>query len=99
MVKIQKTLADALNEVIQETAEQIKPTPLKSENSTEVDEKLRAEASPSRENKKHLGGYVDLATWQQWNILRIEQDGRTTQAMLEEAINDLFIKYEKSSIA
>ena len=99
MAKTQKTLADALNEAIQETTEQIRSAPLKSVNNTDADEKPRAEGALGRVNKKHLGGYVDLATWQQWNILRIELDGRTTQAMLEEAINDLFIKYGKSSIA
>jgi len=99
MAKAQKTLADALNEVMEQNIEQVEQTPLKSVNNTGVDEKSKAEGSPGRANKKHLGGYVDLATWQQWNILRIEQDGRTTQAMLEEAINDLFLKYGKSSIA
>jgi len=99
MAKAQKTLADALNEAMQENVEQKKPTPLKTVNNTSVDEKPNAEVFLGRVNKKHLGGYVDLATWQQWNIIRIEQDGSTTQAMLEEAINDLFIKYGKSSIA
>ena len=99
MAKTQKTLADALNEAMQENVEQIKTTPLKSVNNTDVDEKSKTDASPGRVNKKHLGGYVDLTTWQQWNILRIELDGRTTQDMLEEAINDLFVKYGRSSIA
>ena len=99
MAKTQKTLADALNEAMQENIEQVKTTLIEGANNTSVDEKPKTDASPSRVNKKHLGGYVDLATWQQWNILRIELDGRTTQDMLEEAINDLFVKYGKSSIA
>ena len=99
MAKAQKTLADALNEAIEQDTKPIKPQIVKPAINQDTDKSPITEALPSRTGKKHLGGYVDLTTWQQWNILRIELDGRTTQAMLEEAINDLFIKYGKSSIA
>ena len=99
MTKPQKTLADALNEVIEQDIKQIKPELIKPIKNQDTDELSKSEVTTTRTGKKHLGGYIDLATWQQWNILRIEQDGCTTQAMLEEAINDLFIKYGKSSIA
>ena len=99
MAKAQKTLADALNEAMEQDIKQIKPELVKPVQNQDVDKLPSTGGVLGRTDKKHLGGYVDFATWQQWNILRIELDGRTTQNLLEEAINDLFIKYGKSSIA
>ena len=94
MAKQQKTLAEAMAEEMQQDGivqpKPVKPVAVKA---------LETDPVPSRTGKKHIGGYFDMTAWKQWNILRIELEGRTTQDMLEEAVNDLFLKYDKSSIA
>ncbi|MCH9806710.1 MAG: hypothetical protein K0U74_03170 [Alphaproteobacteria bacterium] len=54
--------------------------------------------APSRKGKKVISGYFDPAASRQLRMLAIEQD-TTVQALLEEALNDLFKKHGRSSVA
>src|ERR1019366_5327174 len=53
---------------------------------------------PSRANKKALIGYFDPAVSKQLKQIGLDRD-LTVQALLGEAINDLFQKYKKPAIA
>ncbi len=53
---------------------------------------------PSRQGKKVISGHFEPLAAQQLKFLGVEQE-RSVQSLLEEAINDLFRKYDKSSIA
>ena len=53
---------------------------------------------PSREGKSNVTGYFDPAVKRQLRILAAEQD-TTIQALLGEALNDLFAKRGKPEIA
>ena len=54
--------------------------------------------APSRRGKKVVSGYFDTEVSKQLKILCVEQD-TSLQALLTEALNDLFIKHGKSPIA
>ena len=54
--------------------------------------------APSRRGKRNVSAYVDAAAAKQLRILAASHD-TTTQALLEEALNDLFRKYDRSAIA
>jgi hypothetical protein len=45
-----------------------------------------------------LGFHVSEAAQRQFKVLAAEQ-GKTVQALLQEAVNDLFRKYDKGAIA
>jgi hypothetical protein len=53
---------------------------------------------PSRVGKKTVAAHFDPAVSKQLKLLGIERDS-STQALLKEAINDLFTKYGKPPIA
>jgi len=57
-----------------------------------------AAIAPSRQGKKVISGYFDPAASRQLKILAIERDA-TVQALLEEALNDLFKKHGRSAAA
>jgi hypothetical protein len=54
--------------------------------------------APSRRGKKVVSGYFDAEVSKQLKLLCVEND-TSLQALLTEAINDLFIKHGKSPIA
>jgi hypothetical protein len=54
--------------------------------------------APSRRGKKVVSGYFDTEVSKQLKLLCIEND-TNLQALLTEALNDLFIKHGKSPIA
>ncbi len=54
--------------------------------------------TPAREGKKMIGGYFDPAASKQLRKLALERDS-DVQAMLGEALNDLFEKHGLSRIA
>ena len=54
--------------------------------------------SASRRGQKVLSGHFDPAVSRQFKHLALERD-TTVQAQLAEAINDLFIKYQRNPIA
>ncbi|WP_341532335.1 ribbon-helix-helix domain-containing protein (plasmid) [Nostoc sp. UHCC 0302] len=53
---------------------------------------------PSRQGKKAITGFFDPAVSRQLKQLALEQDS-TVQALLAEALNELFEKYGKKPIA
>ena len=53
---------------------------------------------PSRQGKKAITGYFNPEVAKQLKAMAVAQD-TTTQALLEEALNDLFKKYSKPHIA
>jgi hypothetical protein len=54
--------------------------------------------TPSRIGKKTVAAHFDPAVSKQLKLIGIERD-QSTQALLREALNDLFLKYGKSPIA
>ncbi|WP_413176456.1 ribbon-helix-helix domain-containing protein [Anabaena azotica] len=58
----------------------------------------KSEVPPSRVGKKAIAGHFDPAVGKQLRQLALDND-TTVQALLEEALNDLFLKYGKSPIA
>ena len=57
-----------------------------------------AQSPPSRVGKKTIAGHFDPAAARQLKALAVDQD-RTVQALLGEALNDLFAKHGKPPIA
>lgn len=60
---------------------------------------VRSDKATKREGKKVIAGHFDPAVSKQLKLLVIEQDKASVEAILAEAINDLFVKYRKSPIA
>ena len=54
--------------------------------------------TPSRVGKKTIAAHFDPAVSKQLKQIGLEHDA-TTQMLLREALNDLFVKYGKSPIA
>jgi hypothetical protein len=54
--------------------------------------------TPGRTGKKTVAAHFDPAVSKQLKYIGLESD-RSTQALLREAINDLFTKYGKAPIA
>jgi hypothetical protein len=57
-----------------------------------------ANMAPSREGKKAITGFFDPAISRQLKQIALEEDSNI-QALLREALNDLFIKRGRSPIA
>lgn len=57
-----------------------------------------AAVAPSRQGKKPLVGYFDPAVVRQFKQIVLDEDV-SGQELMREAINDLFAKYRKSTIA
>ena len=58
----------------------------------------RSPRPPSREKKKHIGGYFDEAVYRQMKHIGIEK-GMTTQDILKDALNAFFRMHDKPPIA
>lgn len=58
----------------------------------------RAELPPARQGKKMISGYFDPAVARQLKQLALDNDS-TVQALLGEALNELFVKYNQKPIA
>ena len=54
--------------------------------------------APSRRGKRVVSAYIDPAAAKQLRVLAANNE-TTTQALLEEALNDLFRKYARSAVA
>lgn len=61
-------------------------------------EKEANSVPPSRQNKKQIMGYFAPEVRKQFKVLSAEEE-KTQQELLEEALNDLFVKYGKNPIA
>lgn len=82
-----------LAEVFKENEEKRKPQ-------LEVVETALTEkkVAPSREKKKHIGGYFDEPAYRQMKHLGVE-NSMTTQDILKEALNAFFRMHDKPPIA
>ena len=58
----------------------------------------RATLAPSRRGKRNVSAYIDAVAAKQLRLLAVERDS-STQALVEEALNDLFRKHGKSPVA
>lgn len=67
---------------------------------TVLTEPLAAKAvrPPSRRGKRVVSAYIEATAAKQMRLLAVERD-TSTQALLEEALNDLFRKYNRSAVA
>ena len=84
-------LADVFN-----PENELQPKPeLEVVESTPTDAK---KVAPSREKKKHIGGYFDEAVYRQMKHLGVEKN-MTTQDILKEALNAFFRIHDKPPIA
>lgn len=54
--------------------------------------------APSREKKKHIGGYFDEAVYRQMKHIGVEKN-MTTQEILADALNGFFERNDKPPIA
>ena len=54
--------------------------------------------APSREKKKHIGGYFDEAVYRQMKHIGVERN-MTTQEILADALNGFFQRNDKPPIA
>ena len=93
------SLAAALKEAAGDT-----PSPVVQEEATPKAQEARAVAPtrqdlpPSRQGKKAITGHFDPAVSRQLKQITVDED-TTMQALLAEALNDLFTKYGKKPIA
>ena len=89
---VKKTnLADSLKKA-SEPEKVVAPKPQQPQSSA------KSEIPPSRVGKKAIAGHFDPVVGKQLRQLALDND-TTVQALLEEALNDLFLKYGKSPIA
>ena len=58
----------------------------------------KAPRPPSRRGKRVVSAYIEATAAKQLRLLGVEQD-TSTQALIEEALNDLFRKYNRSAVA
>ena len=58
----------------------------------------KKKVAPSREKKKHIGGYFDEAVYRQMKHIGVEK-GMTTQDILKDALNAFFRMHDKPPIA
>ena len=58
----------------------------------------RPTLAPSRRGKQNVSAYIERAAAKQLRLLAVELE-TSTQALVEEALNDLFRKHGKSAIA
>ena len=61
-------------------------------------EKAKYTVPPSRQGRKHVGGYFEPEVLKQLKFIGVEQD-KSQQELVKEALNDLFEKYDKPPIA
>lgn len=74
------------------------PAPRAPANAPAETEQGRANLPPSRQGKKALTGYFDPDVLKQLKVMAAAED-TTVQALMTEALNDLFKKYGKPHIA
>ena len=84
-----------LAKVFQENEQSQKPELEVVESAPKVSPK---KVAPSREKKKHIGGYFDEAVYRQMKHIGIEK-GMTTQEILADALNGFFQRNNKPPIA
>ena len=92
MTSKKPSLSAALHEVA-------RPRPVHQADAVEqVTTPSEARKPPSRRGLKAVSGHFDPAVSKQLRLLAVEED-TDLQALLAEAINDLFVKHNKNPIA
>jgi hypothetical protein len=66
---------------------------------TQTRKRAKAQTKQGREGRQFIAAHVPPEAAKQFKLLVVQQDNKTTQDMLIEAINDLFAKYGLSRIA
>ena len=90
-------LAEALQQTVSRTKPQHKQQPAAPRLTTKRASKTVL--PPSRIGKKVVAGHFDIAVSNQLKIIGMDTGDRKQQALLQEALNDLFKKYGKAPIA
>ena len=78
--------------------ERVVEMPTKTQSMTESESKTRTKQPPSRQGKKAITGHFEPAVSRQLKQIALDRD-TTVQALLAEALNDLFVKYKQKPIA
>ena len=86
-----------LNEALHQASGKKSPVAVATEE-TEAEMSAQSALPPSRRGKKTISGYFDPAVSTQLKRIALDYD-TTQQALLTEAINDLFEKYSQKAIA
>jgi hypothetical protein len=99
---LQAILAREAAAPVEPKAEEMPKPPVKPRPAAKPPTPTEAEPSakfyrPSRDGRRFLGGHFDPAVVRQMKMLAVEED-TTTQALLEEALNLLFVKKGKGKI-
>ena len=87
------SLAAAMQEANGKAVPEVKQAP-----TVEVQPGAALVVPPSRQGKKAITGHFDPAVSRQLRQLALDND-TTVQALLQEALNDLFVKHRRSPIA
>lgn len=94
-----KSLADAIQSAAYpSTATAEEPAETKEQKPAAVAPKITKTTPPAREGKKAIVGYFDPSVSRQLREIALAE-GKTLQGLLREALNDLFVKRGKSTIA
>lgn len=65
---------------------------------TKTSKRAKGKTKTGREGRQFIAGHVTADAAKQFKLLAVQQ-GKTTQDLLIEAINDVFAKYDLSRIA
>ncbi|MDZ8242001.1 MAG: hypothetical protein RMZ69_33510 [Nostoc sp. ChiQUE01a] len=87
-----------LSDSLKKASEPSKVAKTKTTEEVEQPNNSKTEVPPSRVGKRAIAGHFDPAVSKQLKQLALEEDS-TVQALLQEALNDLFTKYGKPPIA
>lgn len=87
-------LAAAMHKAVGTEVKEVKPQ----KEPERVADTNKGDTPPSRQGKKAITGFFDPAVSKQLKQIGLEED-KTLQALMAEALNDLFEKYGKSPIA
>ncbi|MGE0290003.1 MAG: ribbon-helix-helix domain-containing protein [Hyphomicrobiaceae bacterium] len=77
---------------------QATPPPVRAVEPVRSETSATTTLAPSRRGKRNVSAYIDATAAKQLRLLAVERDA-STQGLIEEALNDLFRKYNKSPIA
>lgn len=90
-------LAEALQQTVARAKLQQQPQPRRI--TTKNPTRAKTVVPPSRIGKKTVAGHFDISVSNQLKIIGMDTGDRKQQALLQEALNDLFKKYGKPPIA
>lgn len=92
------SLTSALQEASGKPRYESQPEPVSGQLPVANEAATASSVPPSRQGKKAIAGHFDPAVSKQLKQIALDH-GTTVQALLTEAMNDLFIKYKRNPIA